>query len=332
MDSDIVTVIKLIETDERYLAILKKILDYHNKNINDKYYKDIGFDYADVSIPGRILYKLFELDILKVVDRGRRTSYLPKNPEAIDKAIQMYEEGRKPEEKMETHELTTDYIKNVVFKDIVGYDDIKDLLARALVSKVSVLLIGPPASCKSLMLEALDRLPDAELVLGSRASKAGLADFLIIRKPRILLIDEIDKMNREDHAVLLSLIQSGIVKETLYRRKRSVELDTVVIAAANRINKLPVELKSRFQIIQLSRYTYDEFKKIVKHILPAWEGVNQELAEYIATKIWYDLMSMDVRDAVKVARLVKLNQSKEEVDRIISILKKYKYKPETYSI
>ena len=327
LDEETIKIMRFIEQNEEMIDDLKRLIEYHKANVNKPNYNSLGFEFYEVDIPKKILRRLYDARIIKVVYKSSHTTgYIVRNPEALEKAIKLYEEGKKTIEIEEQVELTAEFIRDKVLKDIIGYEDLKDIVSRGIVNRVSILLVGPPASAKSLLLEALYRIPNTELVLGSRVSKAGLADFLISRRPRILLIDELDKMTREDYAVLLSLIQSGLVKETLYKRVREERLNTAVVAAANRIDKLPRELLSRFQILELKGYTFDEFKKITINILPKWEGINKDLAEYIAVRVWYDLMSMDVRDAVKVARLVKLNQTKEEVDKIISILKKYKYR------
>jgi len=103
------------------------------------------------------------------------------------------------------------------------------------------------------------------------ARKAGIADYLINYKPRILLIDEFDKMHIQDIAVLLSMMETGRMSEMLYGKTREVELDTVVFAAANTMKGLPPEAKSRFQILHFTEYSEDEFKHVVVNVLKrAW--------------------------------------------------------------
>jgi len=53
------------------------------------------------------------------------------------------------------------------------------------------------------------------------------------------------------------------------------------------------------------------------------EGVCETLAVYIAQKVLNELNSRDVRDAIKVSRLLK-EKTKDEVDRIILILSRQK--------
>ena len=106
-----------------------------------------------------------------------------------------------------------DQIPADLFDYIVGHDGVKYWLGKSLTSPepVHILLAGPPATAKSLFLEALGHLLGAQYAQGGSSSRAGMADFLINFHPRFLIIDELDKMKTEDYSVLLSLMQSGVV-------------------------------------------------------------------------------------------------------------------------
>jgi len=52
----------------------------------------------------------------------------------------------------------------------------------------------------------------------------------------------------------------------------------------------------------------------------AKEKVNREIATIIAQKVWTELYSRDIRDVIKVARLVT---NYEDISRIIGIMKRY---------
>lgn len=71
-----------------------------------------------------------------------------------------------------------------MFEDIYGYSDIKRYLKMAFKTPkpISVLFEGPPASAKSMFLEALENI-GGRLVVGSKVSKAGLTDILINEQP-----------------------------------------------------------------------------------------------------------------------------------------------------
>lgn len=100
---------------------------------------------------------------------------------------------------------------------VIGFDDIKEALARAIETrrKVNFLLEGPPATAKSLILEAVRSVvPHAYMAFGSRTSGSGLSDALFEHQPEVLLIDEADKMSMDVFSVMLGLMESGEIIET----------------------------------------------------------------------------------------------------------------------
>ncbi|MCD6241030.1 hypothetical protein J7K27_05890 [Candidatus Bathyarchaeota archaeon] len=181
-------------------------------------------------------------------------------------------------------------------------------------------------SAKSLFLLCLSRLPRSEFVLGSSLTKAGLIDLMFTREPKYLIIDEIDKVDdQENLTALLSLMQTGIISVTKYRRRFSKQFTTWVFASANRVEKIPVELMSRFLPIRFKEYGNEEFIKVSVHVLTKIEGINPLVAKYIANKVLFTLGSRDVRDCVKIARLIPklddINKMKTEVDKVIKVIK-----------
>lgn len=196
-------------------------------------------------------------------------------------------------------------ISDDLFEDIIGHQDVKELLKAALLAEkpVHVLLTGPPALAKTLFLWDIERVGGEKAIwlVGSATSKAGLWDMVAERQPRILLIDELDKMNAADTAALLTMMEGG----RLVRAKKGRELDLSnplrVVAASNRMDMLSPELRSRFAIRRLNPYDRAEFLTVVKGVLVRREGLNSELADGIAQAL--DGRSQDVRDAIRVARL-----------------------------
>src|SRR6266487_3109047 len=86
--------------------------------------------------------------------------------------------------------------KDKIFEDVVGYDDIKKVFSMALKSDepIHVLLVGPPASAKTLFLEAMmHKLGDkqAYFATGSSSTKAGVINMLFMKEPKNLMVDEI---------------------------------------------------------------------------------------------------------------------------------------------
>ena len=194
-----------------------------------------------------------------------------------------------------------------MFSDIVGYDDIKELLIESLQldDPIHVLLHSPPALAKTMFLWDIERTfgEQAMTLLGSATSHAGLWDMVAEVKPRVLLVDELDKMSLIDHASLLSLMETGRLIRAKVGRKLDIKIKVWVIAAANRVNKLPAELLSRFSRFQLEEYTASEFRQVVRSVLQTREGLDDDTAAAIATRLVGK--THDVRDAVRVARLSK---------------------------
>jgi hypothetical protein len=210
-----------------------------------------------------------------------------------------------------------------LFESIIGYEDAKDLFLRSLrsVKPVHILLIGPPASAKTVFLLEVERLSGSTYALGGSSTKAGLVDLLFNRRPSYLLIDEIDKMNDEDYSILLSLCENGIVTETKYGKLRETRLDTRVYAAANNLDNIPPEVQSRFLCLRFPRYLPEQYRDVVRNVLVKRERVSPDLASYIAERVSKELDTIDVRDSIKVSRLAA---SREEVDQVLESLSKYK--------
>ena len=211
------------------------------------------------------------------------------------------------------------------FEEIVGHDDIKTIFTKALLSKrpIHVLLLGQPGCAKTMFLtEILHSMKQSYFIVGSNTSKAGLVNQLFERRPKFLLIDELDKTNKVDQTSLLHLMETGIISETKIRKTRQIELTSWVFATANATEKIIEPLLSRFLILRVPEYSFEDFTNIAVNRL-AKEKVNKETATIIAEKVWTVLDSRDIRDVIKVARLVT---NQEEIHHIIGIVKCYSKK------
>jgi holliday junction DNA helicase RuvB len=88
--------------------------------------------------------------------------------------------------------------KKIEFDNIHGFDDIKDILRRALDAEdnYNLLFAGPPASAKTLfVLGILDMRKDGVYFDGSNTTNR-ILDVLEEERPKIICIDELDKMPR----------------------------------------------------------------------------------------------------------------------------------------
>ena len=303
--------------------ILRKAIKLHEENKDNKYW--IGFEWYEVPPAApQTLNQLVREEILKISYKSNKcTAYKLADELAVRKALEDFEKMAETEEE--------EKIPEDLFDIILGYEDVKDIFWRSLKSErpVHILLYGPVASAKSLFLLCLSRLPRSEFVLGSSLTKAGLIDLMFTREPKYLIIDEIDKVDdQENLTALLSLMQTGIISVTKYRRRFSKQFTTWVFASANRIDKIPPELMSRFLPIRFKEYSNEEFIKVSVHVLTKIEGVNPLVAKYIANKVLFTLGSRDVRDCVKIARLIPrlndVNKMKTEVDKVIKVIKAHR--------
>ncbi|HXV89464.1 MAG TPA: ATP-binding protein [Nitrososphaeraceae archaeon] len=151
------------------------------------------------------------------------------------------------------------------FEEIVGQNDIKFILKRALLSRrpVHILLVGSPGSAKTMFLtEIIQNNRASYFVVGSNATKAGLVNQLFERRPKYLLVDELEKMSITDQTSLLHLMETGIISETKINKTRQMELTSWVFATANCSEKIINPLLSRFAVLEMPEYTFEEFYEI----------------------------------------------------------------------
>ena len=123
-------------------------------------------------------------------------------------------------------------------------------------------------------------------------------------------------MNNVDQTSLLHLMETGIISETKINKTREMELISWVFATANSYQKIIEPLLSRFFVLEIPEYTFEEFTDIAIRRL-AKEKVDKYIATIIAEKVWNELGSRDIRDVIKVARLVATS---EEVPFVVKML------------
>jgi Holliday junction DNA helicase RuvB len=210
----------------------------------------------------------------------------------------------------------------LLFDSIIGYDDVKRLFKMSLSSDkpVHILLVGPPASAKTLFMLECMKLERSFFTLGSHSTKSGMVDYLFEKRPRYLIVDEIEHMPMRDQTALLSLMETGIVAETKFQKTRNTQLKTWVFATSNGTDRMLTPLLSRFIVLHFKQYSLGGFVEICTHLL-AREGVSPDIANAIADAVWNKLKSKDIRDCVKLGRLAK---SIQDVEWIAQTMRNYK--------
>jgi holliday junction DNA helicase RuvB len=211
--------------------------------------------------------------------------------------------------------------KPLRFEEIVGHTDIKQIFVKAIRSKrpVHLLLVGSPGSAKTMFLTEIMRYHKTSyFVVGSNTTRTGLLSQLLERRPKFMLIDELEKMSYADQTSLLHLMETGIISETKINKTRQMQLASWVFATANSCDKIIQPLLSRFAILEIPEYTFEEFTEIALTRL-ARENIYKPIALSIAEKVSHELDSKDIRDVIKVGRLAS---SSEEVSFVVKMLKK----------
>jgi replication-associated recombination protein RarA len=203
-----------------------------------------------------------------------------------------------------------------LFENIYGFEDVKRLFSMALQSNhnCSILLTGPPASAKTSFLQSLMKLKDSHFIDCSCATKSGIVEYVFKNKPKYLLLDELDKLSRKDQTFLLNLMEIGIVSETKYNKTRKIEIKTSVFATCNSVERIIPPLQSRFFVVRLQGYTYEQFYEItVKLLTSDQNNVDEEIAQATAEAVWKT--SRNIRNSIKIAKMAK---SVDDVNWILS--------------
>ncbi len=216
--------------------------------------------------------------------------------------------------------------EEAVFHDIEGYNDIKKLRMRCIVSSESthVILDGPPASGKTVFLLSMQKeLDNAYFVDCTNATGSGMVDYLFNHDVKYLLLDEVEKMSKRDQNVLLNLMETGVLMSTKVKKTYQKKMNVSVFATTNDINSLSKPFRSGFLEFSLPEYTFEEFERLSVKLLGQRYGHSQELSCRVASAVWNIMKSKDCRDVLQVA---KLSRNISDVDFITATLKKYNRK------
>jgi replication-associated recombination protein RarA len=100
------------------------------------------------------------------------------------------------------------------FAKIQGYEDIKDIVRRALESdeNYNLLFAGTPASSKTLFLQGILEIRKDGVYFDGSNTTNRILDVLEEGRPKIICIDELDKMPRTFQNQLLNFVESGRIK------------------------------------------------------------------------------------------------------------------------
>jgi DNA replicative helicase MCM subunit Mcm2 (Cdc46/Mcm family) len=77
--------------------------------------------------------------------------------------------------------------------------------------------------------------------------------------PIFLLIDELEKMKKDDQTMPLELMETETITETKFTKIRQMRIQSRVFATANCCEKIIQPLLSRFFVLEIPEYTFKEF-------------------------------------------------------------------------
>jgi len=244
---------------------------------------------------------------------------------STDRARAIISPGMHPRE--ETPRDTGDDVPGDLLDGIVGLDDVKELIMMVVGAPrpAHLYLWGGPGSAKSAILYSLERLPNSEVIDSTMATRSGIADFLIDRRPRFLIVDEMDKLDGNGYDALLTVMSEGRVIKTKSRgidARVDIEMPTYVIGAGNSLGRLPDVIISRMKpfIIHLGEYERKESLDMMEGILRE-KAINPALAPIIARKLVVERDERDPRAAIQLARTC---QTVEDVEKALRTLDKYR--------
>jgi MoxR-like ATPase len=138
-------------------------------------------------------------------------------------------------------------------------------------------------------------------------------------RPKIICIDELDKMPRTFQNQLLNFMESGRIKVDQMRRQYDFEIKAAkVFATCNEINRLSKPLQSRFRKLFLPKYIEEQFLNVSEKVLPKRSS---SLARYIGTNVWKN--EGDIRDVISIGMLVRKSDGPEQIKLIMKTMSKY---------
>lgn len=312
-----------------YVDMLEHIIEHeeNNKNPESPWIDDEDYDscweFRDVGISPQKLYQLETNGVLeRVADTNSTTKYSLRNREQIKELTENMQTGFNDDGNMEVMHEFPDLEEDIdgVFDKVIGYDNVKWLMKRAITSDeiTNVILWGPPGSAKTVFLMCINEMGGSEYISAAESSGPGFIDEMFNSTPRFMCIDEIDDMDPKDQKNLSQYTETGLLKETKSGKNRAMETNTKTFATANSLDPILDQIQDRFVTLYFDKYTEEEFKEVCEHLLPREEGSTKEEAQKIAQLIWDKNQAGDIREAIQVARL-----SRGDPEKVIGVLDEY---------
>lgn len=212
----------------------------------------------------------------------------------------------------------------ITFNDIIGYEDVKDILQRAIDSDlaINILLDGPAGSAKTLLVMAVNEIyGDKALYINCAMTSAEMIFQKLNnaqKKIKVLILDEVDKLNKISQNKLYELLEKQETDLEYKSYQYHIKIPGLkVFAAGNGLPKLNKPFKSRFLIYQFPEYSDDEYTEIITYKLNE-HGIGKDLIiPIIAHKL--EIQDKDPRHVIEMIGLI--NKKKDTAETITKLLK-----------
>jgi MoxR-like ATPase len=139
-----------------------------------------------------------------------------------------------------------------------------------------------------------------------------------------VVIDEIDKLKRNEQAMLYNFLESGQIDYQTSKVRYHFRMDKCkVIATSNSFDRLSKPLKSRFAILHIPIYTFEEFVEIAVRLLGENYNLLADVSKAIANIVWNTLNCKDVRMLDHIGARIRKEDRAEDIERLVSLMIKY---------
>jgi replication-associated recombination protein RarA len=210
------------------------------------------------------------------------------------------------------------------FSNVIGNEQIKENLYRALLREdkiINVLLIGAPATSKSLLMKQIEDQCNGVLFYDAAAGSTGSGLIEILRRnqnAKILIIDEISEMRKNDIDVMRGLLNDNRVSKTLKSQLINFRMKNLkVFATSNNPTKLSKPIKSRFQMYLINPYNTDEFIKVLNFCLIKQNIIKDETLANELSHAMVEYHIKNIRTALSICSLIHESDKHEDIKRII---------------
>ena len=317
-------IMQMCEEDPEIERTLQRFVGAEAKNKLNPHW--LGLEWNDVPSSPQKLNKLVQIGVLTMPFKSNSSKqYKIANLEQADSALTELSTLRKNNAKSMslTEAIKPDVTPKEIFDDIVGHEQVKYWLKRLLDTEGcgGCLMIGPPASAKTMFLSAIAEKMGGQYYTGTGATRRGIQRYIVDTRPNILIIDELDKLSDFDQSALLSVLESGVITELKVGRTSRTKMDIKIFAAGNYERNVSPLLKSRFRpyIFHFKPYSKQEYIDIVKTIGPKRFDHTPEFCEKVAEAMW-QLTGGDPRSAMNTLKACK---TEDDLANLVDTMEKY---------